>query len=138
MQADIENSRRQLDLKEVDYEATMAAKISIARRVYRLEKNQVFGSAAFKKYFEENKVSLFGLVLFLNVLPLSIVEYDIVVWNFSSLILIRISCYWQEWLRPYAAFCFLRDLFGTADHSQWGVYAKFTPEKVRFDQDHMT
>lgn len=74
MQADIENSRRQLDLKEVDYEATMAAKISIARRVYRLEKNQVFGSAVFKNYFEENKVSLFGLVLFLNVLPLSIVE----------------------------------------------------------------
>lgn len=74
MQADIENSRRQLDLKEVDYEATMAAKISIARRVYHLEKNQVFGSAAFKNYLEENKVSLFGLVLFLNVLPLSIVE----------------------------------------------------------------
>ena len=55
---DIENSRKQLDLKEVDYEATMAAKISIAKRVYRLERNQVFSSAAFKKYFDENKVSL--------------------------------------------------------------------------------
>ena len=59
LQVDIENSRKQLDLKEVDYEATMAAKISIAKRVYRLEKNQIFSSATFKKYFEENKVSLF-------------------------------------------------------------------------------
>jgi 4-alpha-glucanotransferase len=65
LQLDIENSRKQLDLKEVDYEATMAAKISIAKRVYRLEKNQVFNSAAFKEYFEENKVSLF----ILNALP---------------------------------------------------------------------
>lgn len=38
----------------------------------------------------------------------------------------------QDWLRPYAAFCFLRDLFGTADHSQWGLFAEFTPEKVKF------
>lgn len=61
LQLDIENSRKQLDLKDVDYEATMAAKISIAKRVYRLEKNQAFSSTAFKKYFEENKVSLFYL-----------------------------------------------------------------------------
>lgn len=59
MQADIESSRKQLDLKEVDYDATMAAKLSISKRVYHLEKNQVFNSAAFKKYFEENKVSQF-------------------------------------------------------------------------------
>lgn len=61
MQVDIENSRKELDLKAVDYEATMAAKLSIAKRVYRLERNQVFSSAAFKKYFEENKVNLFSL-----------------------------------------------------------------------------
>ena len=36
----------------------------------------------------------------------------------------------QEWLQPYAAFCFLRDLFGTADHSQWGLFAEFSQEKV--------
>lgn len=63
MQADIEDSRKQLDLKEVDYEATMAAKLSIAKRVYRLEKNKFFSSAAFKRYFEENEVSLFSNVL---------------------------------------------------------------------------
>jgi len=63
VQADIEDSRKQLDLKEVDYEATMAAKLSIAKRVYRLEKDQIFSSAAFKRYFEENKVNLFLDVL---------------------------------------------------------------------------
>jgi len=26
------------------------------------------------------------------------------------------------WLKPYAAFCFLRDLYGTSDFSQWGNY----------------
>lgn len=25
------------------------------------------------------------------------------------------------WLKPYATFCFLRDLFGSADHRQWGL-----------------
>lgn len=26
----------------------------------------------------------------------------------------------REWLQPYAAFCFLRDLFGSAEHWKWG------------------
>ncbi len=34
----------------------------------------------------------------------------------------------EEWLRPYAIFCFLRDLFGTAEHWHWGVLARPTPE----------
>jgi hypothetical protein len=34
----------------------------------------------------------------------------------------------EEWLRPYAVFCFLRDLFGTAEHWHWGVLARPTPE----------
>ncbi|XP_024395916.1 4-alpha-glucanotransferase DPE2 [Physcomitrium patens] len=87
---DIENYRKQLDMKEVDYEATLAAKLSIAKRVYNLEKDLVFNSALFKKYFDENK----------------------------------------GWLQPYAAFCFLRNLFGTSDHSQWGLYGDFTQEKL--------
>lgn len=29
----------------------------------------------------------------------------------------------EQWLVPYAAFCFLRDLFGTAEHWRWGVMA---------------
>lgn len=30
-----------------------------------------------------------------------------------------------EWLIPYAAFCSLRDKFGTADFSRWGEFSKF-------------
>ncbi len=33
-----------------------------------------------------------------------------------------------SWLRPYAAFCFLRDLFGTAEHWQWGALATPSPQ----------
>lgn len=36
----------------------------------------------------------------------------------------------QEWLKPYAAFCFLRDFFETSDHSQWGTFSKFSKDKV--------
>jgi 4-alpha-glucanotransferase len=30
----------------------------------------------------------------------------------------------EHWVVPYATFCFLRDLFGTAEHWRWGVMAK--------------
>ena len=33
-----------------------------------------------------------------------------------------------EWLRPYAAFCYLRDRFHTPDFQQWGEYATYRPE----------
>lgn len=34
----------------------------------------------------------------------------------------------EFWLVPYAAFCFLRDLFGTAEHWRWGAMATPTPQ----------
>ncbi|MDE5629215.1 MAG: 4-alpha-glucanotransferase [Muribaculaceae bacterium] len=34
----------------------------------------------------------------------------------------------KHWLTPYAAFCTLRDKFGTPDFSKWGEYANFSPE----------
>lgn len=34
------------------------------------------------------------------------------------------------WLRPYAAFCVLRDLNGTPDFNLWGEYAVYTPSTV--------
>lgn len=37
----------------------------------------------------------------------------------------------SEWLKPYAVFCFLRDLFGTAEHWKWGVFSSPTPEVRR-------
>lgn len=37
----------------------------------------------------------------------------------------------KEWLKPYAAFCFLRDFFETSDHSQWGRFSQYSRDKVR-------
>ncbi len=34
------------------------------------------------------------------------------------------------WLRPYAAFCVLRDNFSTPDFNQWGEYAVYSPTLV--------
>jgi 4-alpha-glucanotransferase len=36
----------------------------------------------------------------------------------------------EHWLVPYAAFCFLRDKFGTADFSRWPEHKKFDAEKI--------
>ena len=41
------------------------------------------------------------------------------------------------WLRPYAAFCILRDLNGTAEFAAWGEYAVYDEAKVeRLLADH--
>ncbi len=36
----------------------------------------------------------------------------------------------RHWLEPYAAFCFLRDKFGTADFSQWPEHKTFDAPKI--------
>lgn len=36
----------------------------------------------------------------------------------------------ESWLKPYAAYCVLRDRFATPDFSQWGDYAVYNPEIV--------
>lgn len=36
----------------------------------------------------------------------------------------------ERWLRPYSAFCVLRDKIGTCDIGQWGDYAIYSPSKV--------
>lgn len=36
----------------------------------------------------------------------------------------------REWLRPYSVFCFLRDLFGTAEHWRWGALATPAPQSL--------
>ncbi|KAJ3683783.1 hypothetical protein LUZ60_014010 [Juncus effusus] len=87
---EILKEKENLNKKDVDYEATMAAKLSIARKIFDLEKDKILKSSSFQKFFSEN----------------------------------------QEWLKPYAAFCFLRDFFETSDHSQWGRFANFSNEKL--------
>ncbi len=34
----------------------------------------------------------------------------------------------SDWLKPYAAFCVLRDKFKTPDFTKWGEFAVYTPE----------
>lgn len=36
----------------------------------------------------------------------------------------------REWLIPYAAFCVLRDMNGTADFSKWGAYACYSKDSI--------
>mmetsp|Transcript_2035 Transcript_2035/g.6011 ORF Transcript_2035/g.6011 Transcript_2035/m.6011 type:complete len:951 (+) Transcript_2035:491-3343(+) len=36
----------------------------------------------------------------------------------------------KEWLKPYAVFCLLRDLFGTSEHWQWGKLAHPSQEDI--------
>ncbi|HET7626323.1 MAG TPA: 4-alpha-glucanotransferase [Verrucomicrobiae bacterium] len=36
----------------------------------------------------------------------------------------------QDWLLPYAAFCYLRDQFGTANFDEWKNFRTFDPEKI--------
>ena len=36
----------------------------------------------------------------------------------------------ESWLVPYAAFCFLRDKFGTVDFSQWPAHREFDAQKI--------
>ena len=43
-------------MQEVDYEATLATKLSIAKKVFEQEKDLILNSRSFQKYFSENEV----------------------------------------------------------------------------------
>ncbi|KAL9331429.1 hypothetical protein ACSQ67_001039 [Phaseolus vulgaris] len=87
---DIDKAKQQLDGKDVDYEATMATKLSIAKKVFAEEKDLILNSSSFQEFFLEN----------------------------------------EGWLKPYAAFSFLRDFFETSDRSQWGRFAHYSDDKL--------
>ncbi|XP_061369933.1 4-alpha-glucanotransferase DPE2 [Gastrolobium bilobum] len=87
---EIEMAKQQLDGKDVDYEATMATKLSIAKKVFTQEKDLILNSSSFQEFFSEN----------------------------------------QGWLKPYAAFCFLRDFFETSDRNEWGRFAHYSEDKL--------
>ena len=36
----------------------------------------------------------------------------------------------EYWLAPYAAYCVLRDRFGTSDYRRWGDYSQFDSKKI--------
>ncbi|KAK3010333.1 hypothetical protein RJ639_013026 [Escallonia herrerae] len=87
---EIQKAREQLEGKDVDYEATMATKLSIAKKIFLLEKDLILNSSSFHTFFLEN----------------------------------------EDWLKPYAAFCFLRDFFETSEQSQWGRFSHFSKDKL--------
>ncbi|XP_057505875.1 4-alpha-glucanotransferase DPE2 [Actinidia eriantha] len=87
---EIQRAKEKLDGKDVDYEAAMATKLSIAKKIFVLEKDSILNSSFFHKFLSEN----------------------------------------EEWLKPYAAFCFLRDFFETSDHSQWGRFSCYSIDKL--------
>lgn len=43
-------------LQDVDYEATLATKLAIARKVFNQEKDLILNSSAFQNFFSENEV----------------------------------------------------------------------------------
>ncbi|KAF7803970.1 4-alpha-glucanotransferase DPE2 isoform X1 [Senna tora] len=53
---EIEKARQHLDGKDVDYEATMATKLSIAKKIFTQEKNLILNSSSFQKFFSENEL----------------------------------------------------------------------------------
>ncbi|KAI7733269.1 hypothetical protein M8C21_007244, partial [Ambrosia artemisiifolia] len=87
---EIQRAKKELDGKNVDYDATMNTKLSIAKKIFDLEKDLILNSDSFKNFLSKN----------------------------------------EEWLKPYAAFCFLRDFFETSDHSQWGTFSQFSKDKL--------
>lgn len=48
--------------QSVDYEATMATKLLIAKKIFSLEKEAILGSSSFLKFFSENKVNICSLL----------------------------------------------------------------------------
>ncbi|KAH7511699.1 hypothetical protein FEM48_Zijuj12G0010400 [Ziziphus jujuba var. spinosa] len=87
---EIQEAKEKLDGKDVDYEAVMSSKLSIAKKVFSQEKDIILNSKLFQKFISEN----------------------------------------EDWLKPYAAFCFLRDFFETSDHSQWGRFSYYSKDKL--------
>jgi len=47
-----------LSVQDVDYEATMATKLSIAKKVFAQEKDLILNSSSFQEFFSENEVLL--------------------------------------------------------------------------------
>ncbi|XVF07057.1 hypothetical protein REPUB_Repub06bG0104400 [Reevesia pubescens] len=52
----IRNAKERLVGKDVDYEATLATKLSIAKKVFIQEKDLILNSSSFNNFFSENEV----------------------------------------------------------------------------------
>ncbi|KAL8208493.1 hypothetical protein R6Q57_007905 [Mikania cordata] len=103
-------------LQNVDYEVTMTTKLSISKKIFDLEKDLILNSDSFKNFLSKNEACFDNLPIFSYFL-----DFMVFICFFGTK---------QEWLKPYAAFCFLRDFFETSDHSQWGTFSKFSKDKL--------
>ncbi|KAL6272198.1 hypothetical protein ACE6H2_022890 [Prunus campanulata] len=54
---EIQKAKEQLDGKDVDYEATLSTKLSIAKKIFAQEKDLILNSSSFQKFFSENQLS---------------------------------------------------------------------------------
>nr|AQA29580.1 4-alpha-glucanotransferase [Zea mays] len=53
---EIQEAKKQLDKKDVDYEAALSTKLSIARKIFNLEKEKVLNSSSFQQFLSENEL----------------------------------------------------------------------------------
>ena len=80
LSAEVDRAKHALDLKEIDYEATMRVKLMVAKRCFEATRATFLASEACERFVREQ----------------------------------------ASWLKPYAVFSALRELFGTAEHWRWG------------------
>ncbi|KAK9074504.1 hypothetical protein SSX86_007102 [Deinandra increscens subsp. villosa] len=86
---EILRAKKELDGKNIDYEATMTTKLSISKKIFDLEKDLILNSDSFKNFLSKN----------------------------------------EEWLKPYVAFCFLRDFFELESLSSY-MRGRLTLDKI--------
>ena len=48
-----------MPLQDVDYEATMATKLSVAKKIFNREKDLLQNSGSFQEFFSDNEVLLY-------------------------------------------------------------------------------
>ncbi|ONL97919.1 4-alpha-glucanotransferase DPE2 [Zea mays] len=53
---EIQQAKKHLDKKDVDYEAALSTKLSIARKIFNLEKEKVLNSSSFQQFLSENEL----------------------------------------------------------------------------------
>ncbi|KAI8466522.1 MAG: cytosolic 4-alpha-glucanotransferase [Monoraphidium minutum] len=113
--AEISEAQRRLDLPEVDYEAVVATKQRLARKIFDRDGHAALDTPAFKaRAAAAAAAAAAGPACARRRRRRPCLRE----WFESS----------RKWLVPYAAFCFLRDLFGTAEHWRWGAMAAPTQE----------
>jgi len=74
----------------LQYSTVIKTKWVYLQKIFHQQKEKTFASAAYKKFFQQNKF----------------------------------------WLQPYAAFCYLRDEYNTANFHEWTLYKNFNQEDI--------